>query len=213
VTYGSTRNRSYDLYRIPVDLSRPEKLILDWDDNLRPAAMAPDGTLLFREEIPGKGMDLLAWRGDDPDSTRPLLQGPDDELGATVSPDGRWLAFVSDQSGQDEIYVTAFPKPTGRIQVSSGGGTSPAWGNDSREIFYMRSDTMVSARIETQPEVRVLSRKDLFSGSYVQYRWYRQYDVMPDGDHFLMILNPPRGNIEVITNWFPQLERALAQGD
>jgi hypothetical protein len=72
---------------------------------------------------------------------------------------------------------------------------------------------MVSARIETQPEVRVLSRKDLFSGSYVQYRWYRQYDVMPDGDHFLMILNPPRGNIEVITNWFPQLERALAQGD
>ena len=59
----------------------------------------------------------------------------------------------------------------------------------------------------------VLSREELFAGPYLQYRWYRQYDVMPDGDHFVMILNPPRGSIEVVTNWFPDLTEALDDGD
>ena len=57
----------------------------------------------------------------------------------------------------------------------------------------------------------MLSREELFSGPYLQYRWYRQYAVMPDGDHFIMILNPPRGNIEVVTNWFPQLNKTLRE--
>lgn len=78
VTYGSIRNRSCDLYRIPVNLSRSEELTLDTENNLRTADMAPDGALV-----------------------------------AAISGDGRWMAFVSDLSGQDEVYVTSFPKPKG----------------------------------------------------------------------------------------------------
>ena len=210
VTYGSSRNQSYDLYRVPVDLSQPERLILDKDTNLRTAAMAPDGSLVFREEIPGKGMDLRVWPDEDPKTIAPLLEGPDDELAPAISPDGKWMAFVSDLSGNDEVYVCAFPKPTGRIQISSGGGTSPAWGKDGRQIFYIQRDAMIAATVTTESGVRVLSREQLFTGNYLQYRWHRQYDVMPDGKHFLMIRNPLRSNIEVVTNWFPKLKKALA---
>ena len=175
--------------------------------------MASDGTLVFRDEIPGKGMDLKLWPDDDPESIASLMEGPDDELAATLSPDERWMAFVSDLSGQDEIYVTSFPQPKGRIQISSGGGTSPAWSKDGTEIFYARGDAMIAARVTTSPGVRVLSREQMFTGSYLQYRWYRQYDLMPDGKHFLMILNPPRGSIEMVTNWFTELDEILDLSD
>jgi serine/threonine-protein kinase len=170
VTYGTTRSRSYDIMRVPANLSRAEELLLDWENNLRTAEMAPDGTLIIREEIPGKGMDLKIWPDADPESIKPLLEGPDDELAPTVSPDGKWMAFVSDLSGQDEVYVTSFPEATGRIQISSGGGTSPAWGTDGRELFYTQRDAIVSAKIEAEGGVRVLSREELFSGPYLQYR-------------------------------------------
>jgi Tol biopolymer transport system component len=210
VTYGSSRNRDYDLFRVPVDLSQPERLILDKDTNLRTAAMAPDGSLVFREEIPGKGMDLRIWPNEDPKTITPLLEGPDDELAPTISPDGKWMAFVSDLSGSDEVYVCAFPNPSGRVQISSHGGTSPAWSKDGQKIFYVQRDAMVMAKITTASEIRVLSREQLFMGNYLQYRWHRQYDVMPDGKHFLMIHNPLRRNVAVVTNWFPTLKRALA---
>ena len=123
-------------------------------------SMAPDGTLVIREELPGKGMDLKIWPEPDPESITGLLEGPDDELAPAVSPDGRWMAFVSDLSGQDEVYVTSFPTAAGRIQISSGGGTSPAWGKDGREIFYVHRDALVSVRIETDPTIQVLSREE-----------------------------------------------------
>lgn len=213
LTYGSTRSRSFDLYRIPTDFSQPERLILDLENNLRSAAMAPDGTFVFREEIPDKGMDLRYWRDEDPSSYQPLLEGPDDELAPSISPDGRWLAYVSNLSSRDEVYVTSFPEPGARIQISNGGGTSPAWSPDGEEIFYMDGDLIVAARVDMSAGLRVVSRERLFEGSYLQYRWHRQYDVHPDGEHLVMIENPPRGEIEVITSWFAELEERVRSGN
>ena len=64
---------------------------------------------------------------------------------------------------------------------------------------------MMAVQIETEPAFRVLGRKALFEGEFVQYRWSRQYDITPDGKRFIMVKNPPRGDIEVITNWFQEL--------
>jgi serine/threonine-protein kinase len=212
VTFTTNRNKSFDLYRLPVDLSRPEFTLLDRENNLRTADWAPDGTLIFREEIPGKGMDLWIWPdSDDEESMKMLLSGPDDELAPTVSPDGRWMAYVSDQSGRDEIYVTDFPQPGSRLQVSVAGGTSPAWAPDGKSLYYLEGNQLIEVRIATEPGLRILERKPLFSGNFVQYRWMRQYDVHPDGEHFVMIENPPRGDVEVITNWFAELEEVLAR--
>jgi Tol biopolymer transport system component len=214
LVYGSTRGRTFDLYRIPADLSRQEEIILDWDQNLRAAEMAPDGTFIFREQIEGKGMDLRTWKDlDDTTTIAPLMEGPDDELSPAVSPDGRWMAYVSNLSGQDEVYVTTFPKPTSRVQASSGGGMGPAWSPDGKELYYTRGNAMIAARVDTQSGFRVLSREELFTGPYLQYRWQRQYDVTPDGEHFVMVLNPPRSVLEIVTNWLPTLRAAIRDGD
>jgi serine/threonine protein kinase len=210
LVFGSARNKSMDLFHIPSDLSRPENVLLDWENNLRSAAIAPDGTLIFREEIPGKGMDLNMWSASMPDSTIGLLTGPDDELAPAVSPDGQWVAYVSNLSSQDEIYVTSYPQPSGRIQISNGGGTSPAWSPDGKELFYMAGDAMVAVQLTNEPTLQVHSRQTLFRGPYLQYRWHRQYEVHPDGEHFIMIENPPRGDVDVITGWFGEIERTLA---
>jgi len=212
VTFTTNRNKSFDLYRLPVDLSLPEFTLLDRENNLRTADWAPDGTLIFREEIPGKGMDLWIWPdSEDAESMKPLLSGPDDELAPTVSPDGQWMAYVSDQSGRDEIYVSDFPQPGSRLQVSVAGGTSPAWAPDGKSLYYLEGIQFIEVRIATEPGLRILERKPLFSGNFVQYRWMRQYDVHPDGEHFVMIENPPRGDVEVITNWFTELGELLAR--
>jgi Tol biopolymer transport system component len=209
VTFTTPRNKSFDLYRVKADLSQPEFLLLDREHNLRTADWTRDGTLVFREEIPGKGMDLWFWPGDDEASIQSLLTGPDDELAPTVSPDGRWVAYVSDQSGRDEIYVTSFPSPAGRVQTSDGGGTSPAWSSDGKELFYVEGNDLIAVQLAFDPSLRVVGREALFSGNFVQYRWQRQYDVHPDGKHFVMLENPPRGDVEVITNWFSELEERM----
>ena len=88
--------------------------------------------------------------------------------------------------------------------------TLPAWSADGTELFYMDGDAMVAVQLAKEPTLQVLSRQTLFRGPYLQYRWHRQYDLHPDGKHFIMIENPPRGDVDVITGWFGEIEQALA---
>jgi serine/threonine protein kinase len=205
IVFASSRGDSFDVYRRPVDLSRPEEIYLDIENNLRSGDWTRQGVLVIREELPGKGMDLRYIAEIDDPTMQPLLEGDDDELAPIVSADGKWLAYVSNYSGTDEVYVTAFPEPGGRLQVSIKGGTSPTWAPDGSTIYYFEGTKLIAVSIETEPRFRVVSRDVLFEGDYVQYRWSRQYDIHPDGKRFLLIENPTRGNIEVVTNWFDEL--------
>jgi serine/threonine-protein kinase len=206
IVFSTTRSKTFDIYRVPVDLSRPEELLLDAENNMRTMHWTDQDVLVLREEIPKKGMDLRYWNDRQDESTiATLLDGPDDELAPIVSPDGKWMAYVSDYSGADEIYVTSFPAPGARSKVSNGGGNSPTWSPDGKTLYYLEGLRMIAVSIETEPVFRVLSREKLFEGEYVQYRWSRQYDITPDGERFIMIKNPPRGDIEIVTNWFRDL--------
>jgi serine/threonine-protein kinase len=210
LAYGTTRSTSFDLMLRPLDMSQPERVLLDRDINLRTADWAPDGALIVREEIPGKGMDVMRWTDLGDDSTiAPLLVGDDDEVSPAVSPDGRWIAYVSGQSGRDEVYVTAYPNPEGVVQISVAGGANPAWSTDGHEIYYFQGREFVAVEVVTAPGLRVVGRRTLFEGDFRQYRWQRQYDVHPDGEHFVMISDPPGGHLELILNWFTELERTF----
>jgi Tol biopolymer transport system component len=206
IIFGTDRNESYDIYRRPVDLSRPEERFLDVENNLRSADWTLQNVLIIREEFPEKGMDLNYLTDiDDASSMTPLLDGKDDELAPIVSYDGKWLAYVSNYSGNDEIYVTSFPEPGARSQLSTKGGTSPVWAPDGSALYYFEGRSMIAVSVETEPRFRVTGRETLFEGEYVQYRWSRQYDIMPDGKHFILVRNPAQGNVEVVTNWFEEL--------
>lgn len=205
IIFGSTRASSIDLYRRPVDLSSPEQLYLDTKNDLRSGDWSRQGILVVREEVPGKGMDLHVITNIDDPTLVPLLTGPDDELAPIVSPDGKWLAYVSNYSGDDEVYVTSFPQPGARLKVSTKGGNSPTWAPDGSALYYFESDTLIALAIETTPRFRVTGRKPLFAGDYIQYRWSRQYDIFPDGKRFVLIKQHKRGKVEVATNWFAEL--------
>jgi serine/threonine-protein kinase len=206
IIFSTTRNKTYDVYQVPIDLSRPESLLLDAEHNMRTMDWTAQDVIVLREELPKKGMDLRYWTDRSDESTvTNLLDGPDDELAPVVSPDGKWMAYVSDYSGSDEIYVTSFPTAGGRSKISNKGGSSPTWSPDGKTLYYLEGFQMIAVALETEPAFRVLGREGLFEGEYVQYRWSRQYDIMPDGKRFVMIKNPPRGDIEVITNWFEEL--------
>ncbi len=138
------------------------------------------------------------------------LSSPGQEGGlAALSPDGRWLAYVSAVTGAPEIWVQAYPDTGAPIRVSPNGGFEPVWGPEGRELFYLEDDKMMAVRVETDPEFRFQPPEVLFEGGYVLDR-RPAYDVGPDG-RFLMIKNeePETVPINVTLNWFEELKRLV----
>ena len=104
-----------------------------------------------------------------------------------LSPDGKWLAYVSDETGRLEVYVRSFPSMGGKTQVSTSGATEPRWSRDGSELFYRSvQNEFVSARVEAGPTFRILDRTVLFEDNFVRRDWLASYDVHPSGDRFLL---------------------------
>jgi len=138
------------------------------------------------------------------------------ECCARFSPDGKWLAYVSDELGRDNVYVLPFSGPEGVKFLISGeeGGGEPIWAPDGTELFYRSGNKMMAASIETKPEFLASRPTELFEGSYrglnSQPRGYQYYDISPDGQRFLMVkLGQERAQINVVLNWFEELKRLV----
>ena len=188
-----------------------------------PGDFSPDGArLLYQPSNPPEDIWMISLDGP-PTSGMPLLDGPANERGATVSPDGRWLAYESDESGQFEIYVRPFPEvDTGRRQISTGGGTRPRWSRDGRELFYFvpaggpfSLGALMAVTVERGSNFAFGRAEMLFQGNYPAPNAGRLlYDVSLDGQRFLMIRNaaeaesaPP--HIVVVENWTEELKRLV----
>ena len=116
-----------------------------------------------------------------------LIDSRFDERAPAVSPDDHWLAYVSDETGQDEVYVRPFPDAGGRWVISAAGGGEPRWSRDGKELFYRNADTLFAVQIETRPTFSIGPRTALFVGSYLRNPRHATYDVHPDGQHFIFI--------------------------
>jgi len=140
-----------------------------------------------------------------------LVASPANERALTISPDSRWLAYVSDESGSDEVYVRPFPDVArAKWQVSLQGGTEPVWAHNGRELFYRSpAGDMVSAAFTTQPTFAVGHQSVLFkSANYLRDDSHREYDVSPDDRRFLMVRPRSTGanaNLVMVENWFTEL--------
>jgi Tol biopolymer transport system component len=184
----------------------------------QPYSWSNDGKLLVFQQSsdPETGWDIWVLPiGDDgkPRSAEPFLNTTADEINPALSPDGRWLAYVSDVSGRYEIYVTPFPGPGRKELISLNGGWMPAWAPSGKELFYDALPNqanlvrMMVADIGTQPELRAGKPRVLFDGPY-----RAEYDVTADGQHFVMVQSPeesaPR-QINVVLNWLEELKRRV----
>lgn len=184
---------------------------------------SPDGApaVIRVRGTPGD-RDLMFVNSDGEDSTAvSLLSGAYDEFGATLSPDGKWLAYVSDESGRAEVYVRPFPEAgASRWQVSKEGGREPLWAHSGREIFYQNGDAaMVASRVTTAPTFRVDGEDLLFAmgDDYRREDVHRAYDVTQDDKRFVMLRIVEREQAEarsdliLVENWFTELEEIVGR--
>jgi len=133
----------------------------------------------------------------------PVIQSPSDDNHGAFAPDGKWIAYSSNESGQDEVYVQPFPPTGGTFQVSRRGGTKPAWRGDGREIFFLSPDgTMMAAAVDTANGVSAGIPASLFASGALLTTSRRQYAVTKDGRQFLInvALQPP-AELTITVNW------------
>ncbi|MFI5182564.1 MAG: protein kinase [Thermoanaerobaculia bacterium] len=169
-----------------------------------------DGRLLFYETIDWPRFHMDVWVRDlETGTSRPVLQDKFNQMGARLSPDGRWLAHESDESGAREIFVRSFPEAAERRQVSVHGGTQPRWRADGRELTYISADRKIMAvDIRTQPRFEADPPRALFQTRILPAVEARnQYDVTPDGKRFIVNSHRPEDAavpITVVVGWTPE---------
>jgi serine/threonine-protein kinase len=155
-----------------------------------------------------------AWQlslSDEPGKVKPqpVLDPRSTKTFTQFSPDGRWIAYSSSESGREEIYVAPYPDSGGRSQVSLDGGTQPRWAHSGRELFYRSGEKLMAVDIQTSPAFHALAPKVLFEKPYAEY------DVARDDSRFLM-LKPVAGQqgaltsqLHIIVNWFTELQQRV----
>jgi len=187
-----------------------------------PGSWSPDGQFLAFYQRPSAGPSptardiwILPLEGER--KPQSILQTQFNELAPVFSPDGRWLAYLSDESGRYEIYVRPFPKvEEGKWQISTDGGGEPSWAPNGRELFYRNEDRnkMMAVDITTEPTFGAGTPRLLFEGSYQSgVTGTALYDVTPDGQRFVMVQAEEQeagaSQINVVLNWFEELKRLV----
>jgi len=229
ITYASSAGGPDNLYRAPADGSgSPEQLIASGHNLVAGAWSSSDELLYYRAPtgLTSDGRDSLfsqnvAANG----APTSIPTGSSRNGGIDVSPDGRWIAYHSDASGQLEVYVTKHPGSGPRYQVSTQGGMSPVWRADGRELFYARRIVgrpgqesldveMLAVPVTTQSALALGKPSVLFKGPYQMNDPARGYDVTADGQRFVMIRGRERPpdvitQLMVVQNWHEELKRLV----
>jgi len=183
------------------------------------AVWSPDGkTIAFSQGDPNGNGDIGLLLLDGRPAIRPLLSGPLREDYPAISPDGHWIAYTSDESGRNEVYIQSFPDLGSKRQVTTEGGEQSIWSPNGRELFYHNGEAMMAVTIETKPSLTPGKPTKLFEGPYAFSR-SRNYDVSPDGQQFLMIKEgeeiegtSARTELILVENWFEELKRLMPTG-
>ncbi|MDX1675544.1 MAG: protein kinase, partial [Longimicrobiales bacterium] len=184
------------------------------------AVLVPGGWLVYRQGGTTANRDIYGIRPGQDSAGRPLMATDADEKSPQVSPDGRWLAYMSDETGQTEVFVRPFPDISGgKWQISQGGGGSPLWSNSGEEIFYLGFDgqlSLFSARLDLrESSLSVRGREALFGiGNQYTDANYTAFDVSPDDQRFLMFSlgQVAEGSMIWVQNWLTDWQRRAGEG-
>lgn len=216
VYFISDRPGKPSLFAVDADGRSPPRLLKGNPRGLDEATFSNDGKWLIHRIGSGGGRDVyVAGTGAD-SAARPLFEGKAEEFSPILSPDGRWVAYGSDESRRSEVYVRPFPDAgSARWQISRSGGTEPVWSSDGRELFYRNGKgDLIAASINGSAGFRVVSEQALFAAKdFVGDARHRTYSVSPDGKsfYFISVVPGPPSQLIVITNWFEELNAKLGR--
>jgi len=222
VVFNSNRHGgpTMHLFGRPWDGSEPASLIKEMAFPPQPHSWTPDGSALLFSQTDATSFGIWELPYTDDTTPRPVLDTPANEFHPSLSPDGQWLAYVSDEGGQDEVWVRPYPGPGPVRQVSVGGGWGPVWAPSGGEIYYKwpagtaYRTRMMAATFQPGSPPAVGDPRVLFEGNY----WHeapfgRNYDIHPDGQRFLLFTSPlnlsASSEIGVVLNWFEELEASV----
>jgi serine/threonine-protein kinase len=185
------------------------------DPGATPFAVSPDGRMLLfgRRNVTG-AVGIYTISLDGRAKVQAFLQSTFNQSYPRFSPDGHWVVYTSNESGRDEIYVQPYPGPGGKWLISAEGGSYPLWARSGHEIFFRNDDKLMVIPVETQPAFKAGTSRMLFRGG--NYVMLQNYDVAPDGQHFLMIKEKeaPASSKEVsiVLHWTDELKRIVPSG-
>jgi serine/threonine protein kinase/Tol biopolymer transport system component len=227
IIFASSRTGAFDLYARSADGTGPDVRLTAGTNSQYATSITPDGAIVIGNEVrPRTAFDIvrfpLDFKGEPGgrlSAPETVIETPFEERNGEVSPDGRFLAYQSNESGRFEIYVRPYPEiGTARWQVSSGGGNRPAWARGGRELFYLDdAGRLTVAPVETTGVTFEMGAPaTLISTPYATPFAWRMYDVTADGQRFLMIKDPfsrsettPAPTIVVIQNWLEELKQRV----
>ena len=204
----------------PADGSAPDRLLARLDRQVQAVTWSPDGRwIVMRTDNGAAGAgDLVGVRTSGDTTPVALVASEFTELHPAVSPDGRWLAYTSNESGANEVYVRPFPVTTGaRWQVSNGGGAQPRWSRDGRELLFLSAGTaLVAAQVRSGATFEVTELRTLFDASgFTLDAFHQSFDVLPDGRGFVFLRERRSGQgssapaIVYVENWFADLRERM----
>lgn len=199
IVYRSRRKEHIDLYRKSADGAGNEELLYSDDLDKTPTSWSPDGKFLLYSALAANSktvrdiwvLPLTPEQTGGPLKPHLVLQTPFEELDGQFSPDGKWMAYRSDDSQRPEIYVTPFPPlpsgPGGKRQISTEGGAFPRWRADGKEIFYLSFDgRLMAAEVTVKGATMEVGEVRSLFGPINTTGGSPYYDVSPDGQRFLM---------------------------
>ena len=197
---------SFDLYSLRADGSIPDPLLEQANDQAPTSARRDGSLVVFQETHPQSREDIHILPLDGSTDPYPFLATSYNEQEAVFSPDGRFLAYASDETGRFEIYVQALSGDGGKIAISTDGGKWPRWSPKGDELFYRLGTAMMVVSVELEPSFRPGTPELLFDGPYAE-----EFDVFPDGEHFAMLSLPEVDlrEITVVVNWFSELAQIV----
>jgi serine/threonine protein kinase/Tol biopolymer transport system component len=223
IAFGSDRNGLSEVFWKAADgTGDEEKLVSAPDRDLFPSSWSSDGKSLVMDEAVETNLrwdiGVISMEGER--KRKPLLNEEYWEVQPRISPDGRWLAYMSGESGQNEIFVRPFPDVNhGRWQISTNGGHSPLWSPNGKELFYLNGDSVMAVAVQLTPTFTPDTPRSLFRGTHAIPSGMTPWDIHPDGKRFLMMKNvategeesaavTPR-EINIVVNWSEELKERV----
>ena len=212
---GPTPDGQGGVWEQPAAGGSPPRLLFSRSNQIPTADMSPDGKWLAVTTLgAGSTWDVLAVRLDSVPVAKEYLATRAQERDPRFSPDGKWVAVVSDESGQDEVYLRSFPDPSSKVPVSVSGGSEPVWARDGSGLYYRVGGQILKANIRLEPTLTLVSRDTVVSTAGFQGANYfgASYDVAPDGKRLLALQSDADDfQIVVSPNWITELRRKVAE--